>query len=233
MLKENKIQSNRDATMQQTLLNIQNEQFDLAKVDPRSKDETQMFIDQMKAHLDSIIEIKRAEKEKELNQLKQTFDNGMMKMSTATRKMTIAEFNAANRCDLVSIIRNTKESFRDLSSSASTSSQGPVMSTPAMTRRNKLAEPTPPRTVRRGEKVMVTSQNGSPVDLYEEGALIATVSKGRREPSMEIHVGQGKFLNIDAECIKGASRGEKAVARDQLEILRNQIDQLISQEDIW
>ncbi|GKY96520.1 hypothetical protein MPSEU_000611600 [Mayamaea pseudoterrestris] len=210
---------NRAATKQQMMDNIESEKFDPANVDPRSKEDTQMFIDHMQAKLDNQINLLKAEKENQLNKLKQVFGNGMLKMAKGTRKMTIAEFNAANSCDIVSIIRKTKEL-------SSTSSNDASLTTPSMIRR-KGAEPTP-RTVRRGEQVV--SCNGSPVDLYEEGTLVATVTKNsRREPSMEIHVGQGKFINIgDADELKEASTAEKAVAHDNLKALRAQIDNLMS-----
>ena len=222
--------NNRAAAKQQLLANIENEKFDPAAVDPRSKQDTQMLIDYMQAKLDNQIQLLHVEKESTLNKLKQAFDNNMFKMAKQTKQMTISEFNSANSCDIAAIVRNTKESFRGSKAAATSSSanSAAVPSTPAMDRRNKIAAETP-RTVRRGERVKHVSQNGSPVELYDEGDLVVTVKKNQqRQPSLEIHVGQGKFINIDdADQLKEATSEEKVAARDQLALLRKQIDNLM------
>ena len=226
--------NNRAAAKQQMLANIENEKFDPAAVDPRSKQDTQMLIDYMQAQLDNQIQLMSIESENTLNKLQQTFHNNTMKMAPSTLQMTISEFNSVHSCDIVAIVRRTKETFRPAAAAAhSSATSAAVLSTPAMDRRNKGVAETP-RTVRKGEVVMHTSRNGSPVDLYEEGTLVATVSKNQREASLEICVGQGRTLCIDdAAQLKEATSEEKIVARDHLLLLRSKIDDLIGGADIW
>jgi hypothetical protein len=219
-----KLINHRAVAKQQMSRNVKSEKFDPTQVDPRSREETQMFIDSMEVQMNDQINLLESAKTNELNKLEHIFDLAMPKLNKQARQMTVAEFNAVHDCDIVSIIRDVKKNIQ--SQAPSTSSSVSAFSTPAMARRNKLVEPTPPRTVRRGEKVV--SENGSPIDLYEEGTLVATVTKNRRQLSTEIYLGQGKSINIggDANEIKELSLGQKAMARDRLKALRDELDEL-------
>jgi hypothetical protein len=217
----------RQKSKQQLLENIQQEHFDPANIDPRNPSDIELLIEHIQAKVESEINLLNAEKENALNKLKHDFSSNMIKMARSTRQMTISEFNTLSQCDIVDMVRSSM--VRMESSLQSAHEYG--METPAHTRRNKRDIATAPRTVRRGEQVL--SRNGSPIELCEEGTLVATVSKTRREASLEIHVGQGLFINIDdAQGIEAASPGQKEMARVQLEELRNKIDILLMHKSL-
>jgi hypothetical protein len=221
--------SNRSAAKQQMLFNIENESFNPQNVDPRNAKEVQMFIDHMQAKLDNDILLLEAERANTLNKLANEFSSGIFKMTKAMRQMTIAEFNAANDCDIVDILRSTKQSFREPAAAPSAAAPSAGFETPAIDRRHRL-QPPPSRTVRRNEKVHLLSDNGSPVE-FDKGAILSTFKK-EREPSMEIHMGRGRFVNIDdAERMSQATSGEKKVVKSQLQQLKSKIDMLMSSMD--
>jgi len=100
------------------------------------------------------------------------------------------------------------------------------------------------RTVRKNE--VLYSSNGSPVHQAEEGDLIATVSKKRRgnanashdedDSGMEIggavfdiSVGDGRMISLsDPSTMEHLTNEMKSTAKNQLNVLQNQLSQLLS-----
>lgn len=78
-----------------------------------------------------------------------------------------------------------------------------------------------------------SSQNGSPVDTVDHGALIATVTKkrkGNEGANFEINVGDGKFISLsDPDGVNGLDSSMKATAASQLQVLRDQMENLMAQ----
>ena len=73
-----------------------------------------------------------------------------------------------------------------------------------------------------------SSENGSPVDNASDGALVATISKKRRDgpnqsispAKFDINVGEGKFLNLnDPSNVHTLDDDMKNEALNQLKIL--------------
>ena len=78
-----------------------------------------------------------------------------------------------------------------------------------------------------------SSQNGSPVDTADQGALIATVTKkrkGNEGANFEINVGDGKYISLcDPDGVEGLDSSMKATAASQLKVLRDQMENLMAQ----
>jgi hypothetical protein len=80
---------------------------------------------------------------------------------------------------------------------------------------------------------LFSSQNGSPVDTADQGALIATVTKkrkGNEGANFEINVGDGKYISLnDPDGVEGLDESMKATAASQLKVLRDQMENLMAQ----
>ena len=82
-----------------------------------------------------------------------------------------------------------------------------------------------------------SSQNGSPVDAIDEGALIATVTKKRRGNTMEttganfdINVGEGRYISLnDPSGVQNLDSEMKTSAMSQLKVLQDQMASLMQQ----
>lgn len=79
----------------------------------------------------------------------------------------------------------------------------------------------------------ISSQNGSPVDPVDLGALVATVTKKRRgneSASFEINVGEGKYISLnDPSGVDQLDASMKATAASQLKVLQDQMASLMAQ----
>ena len=102
----------------------------------------------MEAQLEGRIEIMRSAANKGKEHQNQIHKQGMVKIKKAVRKMTVKEFNEANGCDILELIRNVvppnKKRIRT------------DLETPAPKPRGKggIMPPTTARTVRRGEAIL-------------------------------------------------------------------------------
>mmetsp|Transcript_11866 Transcript_11866/g.18205 ORF Transcript_11866/g.18205 Transcript_11866/m.18205 type:complete len:98 (+) Transcript_11866:663-956(+) len=88
------------------------------------------------------------------------------------------------------------------------------------------------------DSVNISSENGSPVDTFDEGALVATVTKKRRRSMgisasaavFDISVGGGRTINLNnPESMKHLDDDLKSDAINQLQVLQNQMASLMAQ----
>lgn len=77
-----------------------------------------------------------------------------------------------------------------------------------------------------------SSQNGSPVDTADQGALVATITKKpraqRASVMLDIHVGEGRTISLD-ENVGNLDAGTKATALDQVQMLKERLAELEQQ----
>ena len=77
-----------------------------------------------------------------------------------------------------------------------------------------------------------SSENGSPVERIDEGAIVATVSKKRKgsaAASVEINVGEGKYISLsNPGSVKELDSSMKATAASQLQVLADQMATLMA-----
>ena len=81
-----------------------------------------------------------------------------------------------------------------------------------------------------------SSENGSPVDTVEDGALIATVTKKRRiragdaPVNFDINVGDGQYISLtNPGSIGLLDEDLKSTAIQQLQVLQDQMASLMAQ----
>ncbi|KAK1741777.1 hypothetical protein QTG54_007350 [Skeletonema marinoi] len=96
------------------------------------------------------------------------------------------------------------------------------------------------RTARKGERLVVQSQNGSPIDQYDPGDLVITVKKPRRAangkviaPSIPINIGigagNGETIDLsDPNQRKNMDGEQKAHAMQQLMAMQEQMKNLMA-----
>ena len=90
----------------------------------------------------------------------------------------------------------------------------------------------------------ISSANGSPVEHSEEGSLVATVAKKRRDrtnggaddeatgAAFDINVGDGRYISLsDPNTIEHLDDNMKNAAMNQLKILQDQMASLMAQLD--
>lgn len=163
---------------------------------------------------------------------------GMMKLDKKIKHMTIKEFNQHFETDIIhdfdSIQISSKQPVRSMSLNKR---DFKALETPVRQMGRGKFAPTPGtilRTVKKGEAVF--SINGSPVDQKEEGDLIATVSKKRRGNNEEA-VGfdimiDGQSINLsDETTMQYLTPAMKNEAKDQLNVLKDQLSKLLSHLD--
>ena len=78
---------------------------------------------------------------------------GMMKLSTKIKKMTVAEFNATYKCNLLDLVTSNMGSAGTKRTRPTNNNNNKDLETPAPTSRN-VVQATPTRTVRRGEAIL-------------------------------------------------------------------------------
>mmetsp|Transcript_19005 Transcript_19005/g.54763 ORF Transcript_19005/g.54763 Transcript_19005/m.54763 type:complete len:286 (+) Transcript_19005:96-953(+) len=179
-----------------------------------------------------------------------------IRLDRTAKKMTIGDFNAKFGCDIVADVMAIvkaggaaeagKKRIRPVDvASAASSGIGNPLETPAPKSRGaaQQAPETILRTVRRGEAVF--SANGSPVEHSEEGSLVATVAKKRRDrtngggaddevtgAAFDINVGDGRYISLsDPNTIDHLDDNMKNAAMNQLKILQDQMASLMAQLD--
>ena len=91
----------------------------------------------------------------------------------------------------------------------------------------------------------ISSANGSPIEHSEEGSLVATVAKKRRDrtngsgkddevagAAFDINVGDGRYISLsDPNTIDHLDDNMKNTAMNQLKILQDQMASLMAQLD--
>eukprot|EP00986_Skeletonema_menzelii_P015357 scaffold11569_cov157-Skeletonema_menzelii.AAC.10 len=200
---------------------------------------------------------------------KTTFVNGLCTLSRDVKKLTVKEFNDKFGCDVVDMIRKQLASAGVENATASCEDEkdgGPSsgkkrnrvmgmqqqqqhfstagmmsLKTPAVGRFGGGRPPmTIARTARKGERLVIQSQNGSPIDQYDPGELVITVKKPRRAangkviaPSIPINIGigagNGETIDLsDPNQRKNMDGEQKAHAMQQLMAMQEQMKNLMA-----
>lgn len=162
---------------------------------------------------------------------------GMMKLDKKIKHMTIKEFNQHFETNIIQDFGSIQISKQPVRSMPLNKRDFKALETPVRQMARGKFAPTPGtilRTVKKGEAVF--SINGSPVDQKEEGDLIATVSKKRRGNNEEA-VGfdimiDGQSINLsDTTTMQYLTPAMKNEAKDQLNVLKDQLSKLLSHLD--
>ena len=161
----------------------------------------------------------------------------MMKLDKKIKHMTIKEFNQQFETDIIQDFKGIQISKQPVRNMPLNKRDFKALETPVRQMARGKFAPTPGtilRTVKKGEAVF--SINGSPVDQKEEGDLIATVSKKRRGNNEEA-VGfdimiDGQSINLsDETTMQYLTPAMKNEAKDQLNVLKDQLSKLLSHLD--
>eukprot|EP00543_Licmophora_paradoxa_P005269 CAMPEP_0202452662 /NCGR_PEP_ID=MMETSP1360-20130828/10816_1 /ASSEMBLY_ACC=CAM_ASM_000848 /TAXON_ID=515479 /ORGANISM="Licmophora paradoxa, Strain CCMP2313" /LENGTH=230 /DNA_ID=CAMNT_0049071541 /DNA_START=111 /DNA_END=803 /DNA_ORIENTATION=+ len=218
----------RDAAKRQILGILQDSTKSNARIPSTKKEHVELMCEDLDDQLNVRHECLKSIATKGKEHQNQIHKQGMVKIKKAIRGMSVKEFNQTHECDLLELIysiaghHQTKKRVRPEN-----------LETPAPKQKGKSAFPTTARTVRRGEAMF--SENGSPVDAHDEGALIATVSKKRRGNSaaatmFEINVGNGNYIDLsNPENVNHLDDNMKDVAESQVKVLQEQLASLMAQ----
>ncbi|KAL9188641.1 hypothetical protein ACHAXT_007019 [Thalassiosira profunda] len=188
---------------------------------------------------------------------KEAVAKGLCKLNKDVKKLTVKEFNATFGVDVVDLIRKQMAAGdvdlgaagagkkRPATATATTAMSGGLsMKTPAA---HRMGRPpmTTSRTVRKGERVICTSINGSPVDQFEPGEVMVTAKKlrcagggGRGRAanaaaafpiSIGIGAGNGETIDLsDPNQRKNLDGAQKKQAMQQLMAIQEQMNQLMA-----
>mmetsp|Transcript_3132 Transcript_3132/g.4749 ORF Transcript_3132/g.4749 Transcript_3132/m.4749 type:complete len:235 (+) Transcript_3132:120-824(+) len=202
-----------------------------------TSDELELVIQDMQDSLDNRLKILATKATQAKSSQKQHFFKTFVQVHKAIKKMTVAEFNETHGCDLLVLL--TENSSKSPSGKKRLRANQAVnedkLKTPAPAAARNQA-PATVRTVKRGERIF--SENGSPVDTFDEGALVATVTKKRRRSMgisassavFDISVGGGRTINLNnPESMKHLNDDLKSDAINQLQVLQNQMASLMAQ----
>ena len=142
---------------------------------------------------------------------KEAVAKGLCKLNKDVKKLTVKEFNATFGVDVVGLIRKQMAAGdvdlgagvgKKRPATATASAGGLSLKTPAA---HRMGKPPMTRTARKGERVICTSMNGSPIDQFDQGEVVVTAKKFRAN-------GRGRAANnADAFPISigiGAGNGE-------------------------
>lgn len=214
----------------------------------------QLLISDLEREIDSRKESLDIQKVNMLKRQQEVFFVNMVKISKSIKKMTIREFNSAHNTNIVDIMKNSMMgdtvSAARMGAKKRVRSNGTSQNANSSTSNSRLPMETPVRqissvggirtpgtilrTVRKGETVY--SINGSPVDMAEEGDLVATVCKKRRGNGtdgpgaiFDINVGDGRYISLsDANAIRELPDDMKMEAKNQLNVLQDQLSKLMA-----
>lgn len=215
----------------------------------------QLLLTDLEREIDSRKESLDIQKVNMLKRQQEVYFVNMVKIAKSIKKMTIREFNSAHNTNIVEIMKHAM--IGDTISAAAMGakkrvrSNGKSHSHNAHNNNSRLPMETPVRqiassnggirtpgtilrTVRKGETVY--SINGSPVDMAEEGDLVATVCKKRRGNGsdgpgaiFDINVGDGRYISLsDANAIRDLPDDMKTEAKNQLNVLQDQLSKLMA-----
>ncbi|EEC47609.1 predicted protein [Phaeodactylum tricornutum CCAP 1055/1] len=183
------------------------------------------ILDDLKSEFQQRLDSLAADLTQSKNKQQQAYASGMVKLPKSIKSMKVSEFNALYKIDLIRAVRRVREDHPIVSKNRDRL----ATATPEPTRRNNRPIETPSRTVRRGEALY--SQNGSPLDAAEQGALVATVTKKNRgnaalssAASFDFCVGEGKYVTLgDPSNMKDLDSELKNSALSQLKLMQDQI----------
>mmetsp|Transcript_24504 Transcript_24504/g.36511 ORF Transcript_24504/g.36511 Transcript_24504/m.36511 type:complete len:292 (+) Transcript_24504:233-1108(+) len=226
---------------------------------PDSEENIRLLIDDIEAELQKRKDAIIVKADQAVAEQKQIAYLRSIKLSKSVRKMTIKEYNKMYGGDLLEMFQTFELKDDELNSSSGICPSGkkrirPVgnggivssstmisgkmcLETPARsvpTGRNPNTPATVIRTVRKGE--IAYSENGSPVDIVEQGDLVATVHKKRRgndnnnmSAAFDIKVGDGRYINLsDPGSTDDLTKEMKDAARIQLKVLQDQMESLMA-----
>jgi hypothetical protein len=224
-------------------------------VDYWDRSHMMLLLQELQESLDNRLAILKSQASKAKDAQKQCWVNATVKIRKSIKEMSVQDFNAQYKCDLISLLTKSETTQRQ-----SVYPMSSVASTPApskMTSKTELAI----RTVKRGEEILyvsnvlsnmnsdtrfllyislltcfLSSKQGSPVNILENGDLVATVAKKRRlrEGEMPVHfdinVGDGNFISLsNPGNLKLLDDDLKNSAIQQLQLLQDQMASLMAQ----
>lgn len=181
------------------------------------------IVDTLKTQFQHRLESLKADVTGLKNKQQQVWASGTVKLSKNVKNMTVREFNALHKTDILSVILSIQNEAMELPPTGKRDIG--EMETPLPSQRSRRNLQTPSRTVRRGE--MLYSENGSPLDTAEAGTLVATISKKARganslthATNFDINVGEGKYISLtDPSGVNDLDDEMKNTALSQLKIL--------------
>lgn len=227
--------------------------FPIPDLDYTQLKNIQLLITDLEREIDSRKESLDIQKVNMIKRQQEVFFVNMVKISKSIKKMTIREFNSAHNTNIVELMKNSM--MGDIVSAATMGAKKRVRSNGSSQNANSCSSSRLPmetpvrqiasvggirtpgtilRTVRKGETVY--SINGSPVDMAEEGDLVATVCKKRRGNGsdgpgaiFDINVGDGRYISLsDANAIRELPDDMKMEAKNQLNVLQDQLSKLMA-----
>eukprot|EP00980_Cylindrotheca_fusiformis_P028356 scaffold22593_cov145-Cylindrotheca_fusiformis.AAC.5 len=217
-----------------TLKSGENTDFDGSNIE-----HVQLLLEDLQAKYEQLVGILKADLVQHKCQQEETLSTGLVKLPKSIRQMTVKDFNQSHNCDILAILKS-KDGVTAASAVAATiipkkREFGAVAATPSVRPRNVANGESVLRTVVKGEGIyyLPSSQNGSPLETFEKGSVIATVSKKRRgneSANFEISVGEGKYISLnDPHGVKELDSDMKATAATQLKVLQDQMASLMAQ----
>jgi len=205
-----------------------------SKIDGSNIHHVRMVIDGMQEKHDQMVAFLKSDLEDNKLEQEECLSTGLIKLPRAIRNMSVRDFNRQHNCDLLALLKSkdgviptTNANLIPMKRNFNT-----VMATPAVRPRNPANQSSVLRTARKGEGLY--SQNGSPLETYEKGSVIATVAKKRRgngdTANFEINVGDGKFISLnDPSGVQELDSNMRATAATQLKVLQDQMASLMAQ----
>ena len=231
-----------------------------ADVDWLSRDSCSSFCEQRRDKLKKDEEALELMRDELMRTQKETIVQGLCKLNKDVKKLSVKEFNARFGVDIIDVLKKQmaagevnasggggKKRFRGFAAEDQTQSAtgaGLSLKTPAAHRLN--GRPPMTRTAHRGERIICTSVNGSPVDQFDNGELVVTVKKRRAvkgnggKPcavantpfpiSIGIGTGNGETIDIaDPDQRKHLDGEQKAQAMQQLMTIQEQMNKLMAE----
>lgn len=225
--------------------------FPIADLDYTKMQNIQLLLTDLEREIELRMESLDIQKVNMLKRQQEVYFVNMVKIAKATKKMTIREFNSIHKTNIVHIMKNAmidghaaaamgaKKRERSNGNSHTKNQRLPLETPVRQITSGKIggAIRTPGtvlRTVKKGETVY--SINGSPVDMAEQGDLVATVCKKRRGNGsdgpgalFDINVGDGRYISLsDPKSIRDLPVEMKLEAKNQLNVLQDQLTKLMA-----
>ncbi|CAJ1959340.1 unnamed protein product [Cylindrotheca closterium] len=208
---------------------------DSSSFDGSKIDQVNALLEDLDGKFDNICSVLKAELNQHKCQQEEILSTELVKLPRSIKQMTVKDFNESHGCDLLAILKSKDGVIPSSNTNLIPMKRAfnSVMSTPSIRPSNPALQGSVLRTVRKGEGIY--SQNGSPLESFEKGSVIATVSKKRRgneseSASFEISVGDGKFISLtDPSGVQGLDSNMKATAATQLKVLQDQMASLMAQ----
>mmetsp|Transcript_25809 Transcript_25809/g.63221 ORF Transcript_25809/g.63221 Transcript_25809/m.63221 type:complete len:235 (+) Transcript_25809:61-765(+) len=206
---------------------------DTSHFDGSKIEQVNALLEDLDTKFDNICSVLKAELVQHKCKQEEMLSTELVKLPRSIRQMTVKDFNESHGCDLLAILKSKDGVIPSKNANLIPMKRNfnAVMSTPAVRPSNPAIQTSLMRTVRKGEGIY--SQNGSPLETFEKGSVIATVTKKRRgneSASFEINVGDGKFISLnDPSGVQELDSNMKATAATQLKVLQDQMASLMAQ----